>query len=193
MAAVGFQNDLFVYDTQRRVVIDQYSCPCPDMRSVVYSPSGNQLVAGGRNGVIRVWNTNSGVQTAEVRSHRMRIRCIQFIDETRIASCGDDGVIAITNLTDPEQPKVLPRHAAKLFAIQVIPDGRLVTSGSDNNLYVWDLTQLSLLGTLSGHTGTVSALDYQNQMLVSASYDTCIRIWSTEKVAQLQLDDALNR
>jgi WD40 repeat protein len=57
----------------------------------------------------------------------------------------------------------------------------VATGGSDNRIHVWNLSTLQEIGTLNGHTGTVSCLDYSKSRLVSGSYDTHVRLWSTEQ------------
>ena len=61
----------------------------------------------------------------------------------------------------------------------------LGTGGSDNQIYVWDLQTMNQIGTLKGHTGSITSLDYQNGILVSGSYDTQIRFWGAEKIAEI--------
>ena len=74
-----------------------------------------------------------------------------------------------------------PRHASKLYATALLSDGLMATAGSDNRIHIWQLSNLQEAGTLNGHTGTVSCLDYSGGKLVSGSYDTHVRLWSTEQ------------
>ena len=75
-------------------------------------------------------------------------------------------------------------HGGKLFTICVLNDGLLATGGSDNKIYIWDIDRLQHLGVLQGHTGSIACLDFQENLLVSASFDTFIRLWTTEKIAR---------
>jgi WD40 repeat protein len=62
-------------------------------------------------------------------------------------------------------------------------DTTLATGGSDNRVSIWDLNSRQVMRRLEGHTGTVAALacDATGETLVSASYDTTLRIWNLGK------------
>ena len=53
----------------------------------------------------------------------------------------------------------------------------MATAGSDNIIRLWDLSTRRELGQLTGHAGSVSALAYQDGILVSGGFDTFLRIW----------------
>ncbi len=53
----------------------------------------------------------------------------------------------------------------------------LATAGSDNTIHLWNLSTRQQLGKLTGHTGSVAALAYQNGTLVSGGFDTQLRVW----------------
>jgi WD40 repeat protein len=56
-------------------------------------------------------------------------------------------------------------------------------------IYIWDLDQSGkLIGTLTGHDGTVTCLKSKNDILFSASEDKTIRIWdvSNERLKETE-------
>ena len=152
------------------------------MHAVAFSLDGQKIAAGGRNGKIRIWDAASGKTTTEFQAHRQRIRSIEFVSNQEVVSAGDDQQIFITNINRPEQAKPLPRIGAKHYCVKSLPNGMLATGGSDNKIRIWQLSNLSQIGTLEGHTGTVTGLDAQNGQLVSGSYDTQVRVWNDETV-----------
>ena len=119
--------------------------------------------------------------TAEFKAHRQRIRTIEFTANQQIVSAGDDQIVRVTNPLDPKNSRSLPRHSSKFYATKLLSDNLIATSGSDNRIHIWQLTDLQELGSLRGHTGTVTSLDYSGNQLVSGSYDTHVRIWSAER------------
>ncbi|MFO0527529.1 MAG: WD40 repeat domain-containing protein, partial [Planctomycetota bacterium] len=186
LASVGFSSTLFIYDMVNRQERRRLECPCEDMRAVAYSRDGELVAAGGRCGTVRVWEAASGKPAAEFKVHQQRIRSLQFNSRRQILSCGDDQVVALTDPFQPALSQQLPRQASKLFAVTLLDDQTCATSGSDNRIAIWDLETRKSLGSLKGHTGTVSCLSSGQQLLVSGSYDTQIRIWQrTAKVGQL--------
>ncbi len=151
------------------------------MRCVKYSPDGSRLAAAGRNGRIRVWQTDDMSTAWNVQGHRQRIRALAFSpDGRRLASAGEDRVTRIWNADTGEMEMELTSSRAKLMAAVFITDERLATAGSDNMIRVWDLRTGGQQSVLAGHSGSVAALDYRDGLLVSGSYDTTVRLWRPE-------------
>jgi WD40 repeat protein len=186
LATVGFSSTLFIYDMVNRQERRRLECPCEDMRAIAYSRDGELVAAGGRCGSVRVWESATGKQVAEYKVHQQRIRSLQFNSRRQILSCGDDQVVALTDPFQSALSQQLPRQAARLFAVTLLDDQICATSGSDNRIAIWNLETRELVGSLKGHTGTVSCLSSGARLLVSGSYDTQIRIWQrAAKVSQL--------
>ncbi len=181
IATVGFDPWLRIFDAASGDKLTELECPCPDNHAVAFSADGSLLAAGGRSGVIRIWNTIDDRMVAEFKAHRQRIRTIEFSVDGKLVSAGDDQVVRLTNPTNLNETIQFPRLPAKLYATALLDGGLMATGGSDNLIHIWQLADASLLGSLKGHTGTVTSLAYSGNRLVSGSYDTQVRIWSTER------------
>ena len=180
IATVGFQKKLHIYDSKTGHLDGKLTCPCPDNHAVAFSPNDELIAAGGRCGTVRVWNVATSKVVAETKAHRSRVRSLQFTDDGHLISAGDDQMIKIIDVNNIDATKALPRQAAKLYAVTLLPGNTLATGGSDNKIHLWQLRDQSQIGTLSGHTGTVSCLDVGPNKLVSGSFDTQVRLWHTE-------------
>jgi len=97
-----------------------------------------------------------------------------------LISTGDDQSVRVNKLSNPALSMVLPRHASKLFAVQTLAPSVIATSGSDNKIHIWNTLRGSEIGSLEKHTGTVSCLDMAQDVLVSGSFDTTVRIWTPD-------------
>ena len=157
------------------------------MRTVAFSNDGRLIAAAGRSGVVRVWDATTGMLQSDASVHEQRIRQLIFTDDQQLITCGEDGFVKIAPVGKLEQARTLPKHGGKLFSLCLLNDGLLATGGSDNVIYLWNLQELTQVGTLQGHTGTVTSLDFDGNMMVSGSYDTYFRLWTTEKVASTPL------
>ncbi|MEL7496229.1 MAG: WD40 repeat domain-containing protein [Planctomycetota bacterium] len=184
-ATVGFEETLRVYDVRTGQVQREFRCPCKDNHAVAFSPGNKLIAAGGRSGTLSVWDLASGKSVVKIKNHRKRIRSIRFTPDSKVISAGDDQIVCITDTQVPDRFVAMPRHASKLYATELLDAGMFATAGSDNKIHVWQLSDLSEVGTLSGHTGTVSALDFANHRLVSGSYDTQVRIWHTQSTTSI--------
>jgi WD40 repeat protein len=181
IATVGFEPWLRIYDVTSGNKVTELECACPDNHAVAFSPDGELLAAGGRSGVIRIWSMRDNRIVSEFKAHRQRIRTIEFSADGRLVSAGDDQVVRLTNPKQIDDTVQFPRLPSKLYATALLDGGLMATAGSDNLIHIWQLNDASLIGSLKGHTGTVTSLDYSENRLVSGSYDTQVRIWSTER------------
>lgn len=188
IATVGFEKTLRVYDTKSGRVAQRFDCPCPDNHAVAFSSDGRLLAAGGRCGTIRVWDLTKGQSVVNQKVHRQRIRSLAFTQAGTIISAGDDQRVKIIDPRNPDKITELPRLPAKLFAVQLLDNGLLATAGSDNKIRIWQISDHQEIGVLSGHTGTVSCLDANSNVLVSGSFDTQVRMWDIANVSRTPIE-----
>ena len=179
IAICGFEKQIRIYD-DKGTETQVFEASCPDMHSVRFSNDGSLLAAGGRDGHISVFSMSDGSEVADFRAHRRRIRSLRFTDDNTIVSAGDDQIVKFTNPLRTTESVALPRLSSKLYATELLPNNLVATSGSDNMIHVWDLTSRSEIGSLNGHTGTVSCMASNDRLLVSGSYDTTVRVWTIE-------------
>ena len=184
LATVGFETSLRIYDSQSTQLVQKLECACNDNHAVAFSSDGQLVAAGGRSGTIQVWQVETGNLSAEFRAHRNRIRSIEFDANGNILSCAEDQTIHLTDPMRPATPIKDLRQPARLFDTKLIADNLIASAGADNLVHIWRIDDSSLVGSLKGHTGTVSCLDSNETILVSGSYDTQVRIWD------LQAEDA---
>jgi len=149
------------------------------MRTVAFAPSDAELAAGGRCGTIRFCSTSSGHVIRDIRAHRQRVRALTFsADGEYLASTGDDRTVHILPLADGATSSTLPARQAKVQALVFYGPRQLAVAGSDNLIRLWDVAEQRETGVLAGHTGTIAALECQGKVLISAGYDTTVRVWS---------------
>ena len=180
LATVGFERKLRIYDAQSGQRIAEQNCDCADNRCVAFSADDQLVAVGGRSGAIKVWSTDGMAEIATYKKHRQRVRSISFTSDNQILSAGEDQIIRLTDPYNTHAAKETARLGAKLFASQIIGRGFFATGGSDNHVHIWNTEAMAALGSLEGHTGTVSCLAAKENILVSGSYDASVRIWRTE-------------
>jgi WD40 repeat protein len=190
LAALGFEGALRIYDVSARQLIAQPAAPCTDMRALAFAPDDRLLAVGGRCGTIRLLALPGGELDRDIRAHRQRIRTIAFSsDGAFVASSGEDRLIHVTPLADAAAGYRLPERPAKVLSLVFYGPQHLAAAGSDNLIRLWDVAARAELGQLHGHTGSVAALGCQGKVLVSAGYDTTVRVWEVgDQVARRPID-----
>ena len=178
IATVGFEPWLRIFDTTDGSEIQKLRCTCPDNHAIAFSADGVLVAAAGRSGSISVWNTATGRQTAKFKAHRKRVRSLEFTPDNLLVSGGDDQIVTITDPNNTNAMRHLPRLSSKLYSVQLLEGGLIATGGSNNRIQISRLDNGRAVGSLEGHTGTVSCLAMKGDQLVSGSYDTQVRVWS---------------
>ncbi len=184
VATAGFEKSVSILDTTGQAPTRVLECVCGDIRALAISEDDRYLAAGGRDGVIRIWDLQTNKKIREVKAHRQRIRSITFSQQgAQIISGGEDRVVRIWNWNTDDQAVELPRLPCKILTLVACGPRILATAGSDNTIRLWNLTTRQQLGQLTGHTGSVAALDFRNGTLVSGGFDTLLRVWTVPTTA----------
>ncbi|HEX4128472.1 MAG TPA: WD40 repeat domain-containing protein [Pirellulales bacterium] len=180
VAEAGFDSRVRVIDLATKQVVHDLEAPTNDVRAVTFAPGGNVLAVAGRNGRIRVWKGCDAATARDLDGHRQRVRALAFSpDGAYLASAGDDRQIIIWRIEDGMEAFRLPLRPGKVHSMLYCGKGLLATGTSDNVIRIWDIDARQDAMRLIGHTGSVTALEYNAAAgeLVSASFDTSIRIW----------------
>ena len=182
LAAVGFEGIVHLYEVASKRLAGQPLAPCQDVRAVTFSHDDQLLAVGGRCGSIRLLSLPRGEMVRDIPAHRQRIRAIAFSsDGSYLASAGEDRLIHVARIAGAaghaDDNYSLPPRPAKVLSLVFYGPHQLATAGSDNLIRLWDVTTREETGCLRGHTGSVAALECQGKVLVSAGYDTTVRVW----------------
>jgi WD40 repeat protein len=108
--------------------------------SVAFSPDSSLIASGDGEGVIKVWDVDSGDELAVLQGHIGRVYSICFSpDGDRIASSGNDSHIMIWNTETFERVAVMREHSSYVHSVCFSPDGTMLASASgDGTVRIWD-------------------------------------------------------
>jgi WD40 repeat protein len=159
------------------------------VRSICLDRSGEFLVSGASNGVIRIWNLKNK-------------QCIQTINSTseiiwKVVISPDSKIIAVNNYQSIElrgfngnHIGILEGHSDLIYSMAFSSDSKFLTSGSrDTSIKIWDVESKTCISTLEGHTNTVHAVAFSpvESVLVSGGFDSSLRIWDTKSKKSLRV------
>jgi WD40 repeat protein len=78
----------------------------PSMSCLVldYSPDGNRIVTGGRDGVVRIWDAHTGREQLTLKGHLKAVHRVAFSpDGRRVASASHDGMVKVWDVAMVER------------------------------------------------------------------------------------------
>ncbi len=110
--------------------------------AVELSPDGKTLIAGDKNGEVKVWDLETNTLLTSLEGHNARINDLKFnADGSMFAAASNDKLVQIWH-TDSlnDEPLALNDHEWWVFSVAFSPDNLKVVSGcSDNLIRQWPL------------------------------------------------------
>jgi WD40 repeat protein len=162
------------------------------IRSHGWSPDGSVVAGGNTNGVLYLWDFQTGELLNTLVGHTQEGMMINYVewspDGMKIATAGDDSTARIWDAGTGEQLLVLAHEQPSyVWAVAWSPDGTrlLSTSGNedfgakDTTIRIWDAESGAELLVIRGHTRQVTTASWSpdGKRIVSASSDGTTRIW----------------
>jgi WD40 repeat protein len=171
---------LRIYDMETGQTLTSLPGHSGEIRSLALHPFGSQIASAGSDSMVRLWDFDVVVQTRDLTGHDGPVWFANFDSEGRRAvSASGDGTARIWDAHSAETLLVL-KHGSPVTMALFTPDGkRTITAGADRKIKVWDAESGKMLDELTGHTGTVTALDISpdGRHLLSAGADHLVKLW----------------
>ncbi|KAK3349887.1 beta transducin-like protein HET-E2C [Lasiosphaeria hispida] len=151
------------------------------VRSVAFSPDGQQLASGSGDETIKIWDPASGQCRQTLEGHDSWVRSVTFSpDGQQLASGSSDKTIKIWDPASGQCRQTLEGHDSSVQSVAFSPDGQQLASGSsDKTIKIWDPASGQCRQTLEGHDSSVRSVTFSpdGQQLASGSDDKTIKIW----------------
>jgi WD40 repeat protein len=153
------------------------------------TPDGAQLVTGGEDRTVRVWDTKTGKQLRSFQGHATKVTAVAVRSDGRqVASAAEDGAVRVWDLNASDEHRAMTDAKESLWAVAVSPDGkRLAAAGADRKIRVYDPDTGKLQATLdAGAAMTSLAFFPDNTRLAAGGGDNKVKVWDVaeKKVVQ---------
>ncbi|KAF9097448.1 hypothetical protein BGX29_008075, partial [Mortierella sp. GBA35] len=163
--------------------------------------ASTELLSGGRDKIVRVWNCETGSPDFVLEGHTDKISSVAFSPSgMQIASASDDNTMMLWDTHTGAVAFVLTDHTKSVSCISYAPDGRSVASGSlDGTIHGQHIVSGDLGGDLqlwnasigepgfkwNGHERKITGVNFSpnGQLVVSSSSDTLVKLWSAQEGA----------
>jgi WD40 repeat protein len=150
------------------------------VNSIAFSVNGRQLLTASSDRSARVWEAAPQTPFIELQGHARPVRSASFSgDGHRVVTASSDGFARVWDSTTGA-PLLSLDGRSPINAVAIAPDGsRIVTGSSDTTSRVWDAITGGLLAMLTGHAGSITAIDFNSagDQMATASADGTVRIW----------------
>jgi WD40 repeat protein len=148
------------------------------------------VVSGSYEGVLRVWDVESGQALQVLEGHPSGVTALAVLEGRRVVSASNDGTLRVWDLESGKTIQVLEGHSSRVDAVAVLDSRRVVSGSFDRTLRVWDWESGKTLQVLEGHPSgvdAVAALD--SHRVVSVSHGT-LHVWDVENGEAVQTLEA---
>jgi WD40 repeat protein len=157
--------------------------------ALAFSRDGQYLVTGNADGIVDVWDAETGGVVQELGTHKRDIQGLVFSTDGRwLASASSDGDVKIWDAKRLDQIQQLHRSfpsrvPGPSLNVAFSPDGqRLAAGGKKNTVKIWDVETRELLQTLEGHSGEVYtlAISPDGKWIASGGEDSAVKVWDSD-------------
>jgi RNA polymerase sigma factor (sigma-70 family) len=159
--------------------------------SVAFSPDGRTVLASCDNGIVYLWNTNTGAALRCLTGHSGVIRSAAFSpDSTMVASTGDDRTVRLWQVaTGKELRRFEGKRKHDGWTLAFAPDGKtLATGGNTGEVFLYDVATGRELRGFRGHRSVANSVHFcrDGKTFLSGSHDGTIRMWDTSTGRELR-------
>ena len=109
---------IWLYDTQTGEALDLLTGHTSLVYSVSFSPDGQSLASGSRNGTVRIWDVNTGRQLRTLTEHTSYVFSVSFSpDGQTLASGNGDKTVRIWDVNTGSHLRTLTGHTGPVESI----------------------------------------------------------------------------
>jgi WD40 repeat protein len=161
-----------------------------ELSTCAYTPDGSQILSGGWDGVLRVWDADTGLETESLRaSDKPIIACAVSPDARFYLSACLNGFLAHWEAKTRVKAAYFLAHWRPVSCIAFGPGGQLLATASwDMNLILWDLGSDRDWRSLTGHEDIVAGCRFTptGDQLLSWSHDGTLILWDVQEATPLR-------
>lgn len=147
--AVGFSDySIRVFSTETLQQVFDFQAHTNSVFALTYSPDGRFLYSGGRDVMLRSWNTHNAFEkNLDIPAHTLHINAISFSPSgEHFATVSMDKTLKIWNARTDELLKVVDKHRNDGHITSVnkllwVSDTELLTCSDDRTVMMWKIAQ----------------------------------------------------
>ena len=126
------------------------------VRTVEFSADGEQIIAAGFDGTIKILNRSNGAEMKTILAHTGAVNTVSISkDGQMLSSGGVDRMLNLWRVSDGTLLRSIHAHTTAVYSVAFSPDASLVLScgGLENQLKIWRTADGELVRTIQGSWG----------------------------------------
>ncbi|MGH7170470.1 MAG: WD40 repeat domain-containing protein [Gemmataceae bacterium] len=133
-AATGKQTYRFQHSTEKETRVD----------TIVFSRDGKLFAtAGGRNGLVHLWDTHAGKLLHVFGGHKRYVRCAAFSPDSNLLATGlDDWTVRLWDVKSGKEVRKVESHPGEIVAVAFTPDGKELATANRQHMFAEDTIRL---------------------------------------------------
>ncbi len=182
MAAGSLEDSrVWIYRVSDGQVVHELRGHEDEVLSVAFSPDGQLLASGSRDGTIRIWNVSDGNFVHILRGHTRDVLSVAFSPDGQYLASGSwDNTARLWRVADGKLLYILWGHTKWVRSVAFSPDSTLLASGSwDKTVRLWNVSDGSLAKEFQGQTNEVETVAFSPDgtlLAVSGILDKTVRL-----------------
>ncbi len=148
-----YSGDIRLWDVEQSSCTQSWPSKHEHCSAIAWSPEGGRIASVGTDGVLRVWNTDTGHQQWEIRADNVDPACVAFSPDGQLVATG--GFATVVRVCSAETGRMVTEHRGHTAAVRTLAwalDSRtLYSSGADGKIRAWSAMD-NILGSDSAMT-----------------------------------------
>lgn len=148
---------------------------------VAFSPDGSEVATGDPDGLVRIWDVETGLEVHNLSGHLGPVRRVVYSQSgDRLVSVSDDFTARLWDPIDGSEVQLLQGHVQAVTGAAFSPtEQKLVTVSSDFKIFWWDSITGAHLKTVNGHTPMLDVVfSSDGEILYTSGNSRAIEAWS---------------
>lgn len=178
-----------LWDLEDNEIVTTFAGPNSGVLDAAFSADGKKLVAGSRDGIVRVWDVATGKLLNEIGKSRLKtVKQNEFFaDDRRFLTKADDNKVRIWDLNSGRIQHSFEAPETWRYGTQYSNDKSIFLSTDSDSIHIWDAKSLDIKKSLASHQIHERSLAFSNngQKLAGTSSNNELIIWelNTGKVS----------
>jgi len=148
--------------------------------SLAFSPNGEFLVTGDRNGGISLWDADNAEELFSFAGHKSAVTALSWRDDSKmVASSSEDGNVKTWETIEGKSVKSIAAHRNGVTWVQFAHDGRWVSAGRDGSVRFGVRCTKARTFELPGEMALRCAFSHDAGRVIAGDFEGNVLVWNT--------------